>query len=434
MAPVRISTVLGAVVLVAAACGGGSQPHRGATATTSAPGATTPPSGGPGASSGPGVSSDAVQIGIITSTVGIAAAQFTNYPKGIEARIDLQNAKGGVDGRKIQVTKADDAGSLPQDLTAAKELVSRHVFAVIPGSPLFFFSAKYLNQLGMPVIGSGFDGPEWGQQPYTNMFSTVPTDPHYPQYTGGARFFKEHGATNVGALGYGISPSSSIAAKGVIFAAKSQGLKGGYLNTSIPFGSVDLSSASLGEEHAGIDGLYVAMDDNTNVAAITAAKQAGVKLKVALAATGYDQTLLGDPTAVQNAQGSYFSTAGTPVELKTPATRTFTAALKKYEGFSGVPGYDYYEGWQDADLLIKGLQVTGRNLSQASFMSQLRTVKDWNAGGLLPTPVDFTLAAFGQPTLFSCTWYVQLKGHAFVPTPADGKPTCGTLIPNSNQS
>jgi len=423
---IRRFILVGALAGLMAACGGSSS-HTGSGSSSAGTGS------GPSVSA-PGVTSGEVSIGVITSTVGVAAAEFSNYPKGVEARIDQQNAAGGVDGRRIVITTADDGGSLTQDLTAAKELVGQGVFAIIPGSPLFFASAKYLNSQAVPVIGSGFDGPEWGEQPYTNMFSTVQTDPHYPQSTTVADFFKAHGATDAGALGYQISPSSSYAAKGFVASARDVGLKAGYLNTSIPYGSVDLTSAALAEKSAGIDGLYLAMDYNTNLAAVTDAKQAGVNLKVAFLLTGYDQSLLDDPTAVQNAQNAYFYTAGAPIELNTPATRNFTAALAKYEGFHGIPGYDYYEGWQDADLLIKGLQVAGASLSRPRFMSQLRTVTSWNAEGLLPSPVNFSLADFGQPLQTSCQWYVQLRGSRFYPVPADGKPTCGTLIPNSNQN
>ncbi|HET6874745.1 MAG TPA: ABC transporter substrate-binding protein, partial [Acidimicrobiales bacterium] len=249
-----------------------------------------------------------------------------------------------------------------------------------------------------------------------------------------AQFFKAHGATKVGAVGYQISPSSAMAAKGFNFAARYVGLEAPYLNTSIPFGSVDLTSASLAEKAAGVNGLFLDMDYNTNLAALTQAKQAGVDVKVAFLLTGYDQNLLNDPTAVHNAQGAYFYTAGAPIELNTAATRNFTSALAKYEGIHGVPGFDIYEGWQDADLFIRGLQVTGGQLTRSRFISELQKVTDWDAGGLLASPRDFTPAAFGQPEQRSCEWIVQLQGNRFVPVPANGQLTCGTLIPNSNQS
>jgi hypothetical protein len=100
------------------------------------------------------------------------------------------------------------------------------------------------------------------------------------------------------------------------------------------------------------------------------------------------------------------------------------AAFKQYENFTGVPGFDWAQGYTSADLLIKGLQVAGQNPTRASFISNLRQVSSYDAGGLLPTPVNFS-----KPTAIpttSCAYYDQLVGNQFVlVTP---KPVCGTLI------
>ena len=88
------------------------------------------------------------------------------------------------------------------------------------------------------------------------------------------------------------------------------GLKKGYLNTSLPFGSVDVTAIALSIKNSGSDGLWLPLDENTNFAIISAAKQAGANLKVVESATGYGQALLNDPTAVQTAQGVYFTPVG----------------------------------------------------------------------------------------------------------------------------
>ena len=51
--------------------------------------------------------------------------------------------------------------------------------------PLLFISYRYLNQQGIPVVGDGLDGPEWGQQPNTNMFNWANSlnPPLFPAYT-----------------------------------------------------------------------------------------------------------------------------------------------------------------------------------------------------------------------------------------------------------
>jgi branched-chain amino acid transport system substrate-binding protein len=415
-------SVIAVTVMVAGACSSSSKSPGGSA------GGTTTPSGN--TASAPGISPGTITVGFLSSVVGVAASADMNYPKGLQARVDQQNDRGGINGRKIQVVTADDGGSIPQDLAAAQSLVSKNIFGIIAGTPFFFASYRYLQQQGIPVVGGGFDGPEWNQQPNTNMFSV--TGPNIPDFekqalnTVGPTFFKMQGATNVASLGYGISPSSSASAKGTSEAVKASGLKAGYLNTSIPFGGVNVTPVVLAMKQAGVDAAWLPMDNSTNFAIISTAKQNGLDLKVPVLATGYGQSVLDDPNALQTGQGAYFTAYGPPLDSQ--PEKDFRAALQKYQGFSGIPGFDWYEGWTNMDLMIKGLEVAGKNPTRQSFMDNLRTVTSYNAGGLLPNSVDFSLAAFGKPAAKTCTWYAKLQGTTFVPVPSDGKPVCGTPI------
>jgi len=182
-------------------------------------------------------------------------------------------------------------------------------------------------------------------------------------------------------------------------------------------------------KQAGVDAVSMAMDNNTNFAVLTAAKQAGLNLKVAISATGYGQSLLDDPSAVAAAQGAYFSEYGPP--LSSAPEKAFRAALKKYAHFSGIPGFDWFEGYTQADLMIKGLEVAGKNPTRQSFMKNLRNVKGYTAGGLLASPVDLSLAHFGQPPTKGCGWYATLKGKTFKTVPANGVPVCGVRFSGS---
>jgi branched-chain amino acid transport system substrate-binding protein len=283
------------------------------------------------------------------------------------------------------------------------------------------------------VTGGAYDGPEWGEQPYTNMFSVSgPLDPGYPTNLLLANFVKAHGGKVVGSFGYAISPSSVASATGFIAAATSIGLTKGYINTTLPFGSVAAAPLALSLKSAKVDSVYMPLDDDTNFAILTAVKQAGVSLKVAISATGYGQALLNDAPALPDAQGTYFSPPGEPVELKTTATKAFQAALSKYSHFSGVPGFDAYEGWAGVDLMIKGLQLAGKNPTRSSFMNKLHQVTDYNVNGLF-APANLTLKQFGKAPAKTCGWFTQLRGKKFVPVPNTAKPMCGKLVPNSNQ-
>ena len=377
--------------------------------------------------SAPGVTAHHITIGFISSTVGVAGPEFVNYAKGAQARFDEQNAAGGVNGRKISMIAKDDGGNPTQDLTISQILVSKGVFAIIPGSPFFFEAYKYVQQQGVPVVGGGYDGPEWGQQPNTNMFST--TGDSGPNFltnnlnTGLVNFMKKLGATSVAALGYGVSPSSSDAAEAVEKAATHVGLKAGYLNATIPFGAVNVEPIVLVMKSAKVNAVAMEMDNNTNFAVLTTAKEAGLKFKAAVSATGYGQSLLDDASALAAAQGAYFSQYGPP--LTSAPEKAFRAALKKYEHFSGVPGFDWFEGYTQADLMIKGLEVAGRNPTRHSFITNLHKVTGYTAGGLLAAPIDLSLADFGKPAAKVCGWYATVKGKKFMTVPANGKPICG---------
>ena len=65
--------------------------------------------------------------------------------------------------------------------------------------------------------------------------------------------------------------------------------------------------------------------------------------------------------------------------------------------------------------MIYGLQHAGSNANKASFISSLRQVDNYTAGGILASPTTF--AHFGTAQMLpksACSYYVQLQGDHFV--------------------
>ena len=48
------------------------------------------------------------------------------------------------------------------------------------------------------------------------------------------------------------------------------------------------------------------------------------------------------------------------------------------------------EGYLAATLFIKGLQAAGKDLTQKSFIHNLRQVKSYNASGLMPKTINYS--------------------------------------------
>jgi ABC-type branched-subunit amino acid transport system substrate-binding protein len=385
------------------------------------------------ASSSPSEASGSpITIGLICSCTGPAGPEYRGTQGALMARIDRQNAKGGVNGHKIQVIFADDATSPAQDPTAVQNVISKGVIGIVAVSAVFFSGAKFANQAHLPVTGASSDGPEWGTQPYTNMFAsdTGSIDPKYPVNTQIGKFLTTHGGSVVGSYGYGISPSSSRSAIATVRSVVHAGGKQGVLDISVPFGSVAFGPEALAAKAAHITGLYAGMVDSSNFAMATSMKQAGVNLKAVVFPTGYEPSAPSSP-AWPEMQGDYFDTEFRPFSAPNAATKAMQVALEKYDHFSKTrfPTLNEYEAWVGADLMIQGLQAAGKNPTPAAVIKDLRRVKSYNGNGLLPVPLNYS-TNFGHDTSPACGWFLRAGKTGF--SLVSNKPFCGTDIPGTS--
>ncbi len=372
-----------------------------------------------------------ITIAYISSLTGPGGSQDGDSPAGFQARIALQNAQGGIHGHKLVPLVLDDQTS-PSNIATVVQQADSKAFGIVSQSPLFFLASKYPNQQGVPVTGSYDDGPEWGTKPYaSNMFASDEgsVDPKYPVNTQIGDFLKAHGATVLGAYGYGISPSSSRAAISTADSFKHAGGKVGVLDTSIPFGSVAFTSTALTAKQNHVNAIVPAMDGNSNYALATALKQAGVNFK-ALYATGYTPGVITSP-AWKYLQGSYFLAPFRPWVLPNAATKQMQSAMQKYAHFtkSQFPSFGQYEAWTGADLMIKGLEMSGSNPTQAAVNKSLRSITSYDANGLLPQKINYT-TIFGHDLPKTCAWVMQAGASGF--TTVSSQPFCGTDLPGTS--
>jgi branched-chain amino acid transport system substrate-binding protein len=380
----------------------------------------------------PGVSDNEVKIGYISSQTGVAASTHKNAHKSCQARVDAENAKGGVNGRKIKVIAIDDKSS-GANLTAAKDLVeNQDVFAVIDNSAFAFLTYRYLLDSEVPMIGGGFDGSYYYDAGNENIVSGLGNGTPVPglTYDTTTKVMKQMGVKKVAAVGYGVSPSSSESAKATeTYGAKAQGLEGVYLNTAVDFGSTDVGPIVLGIKNAGADGLYLPLDADTNFAIVQQLQQNGVEMKSNVLATGYSQDLLDQPIAKTITPNDIMFTAYRPVELGGSAVKTFQSNLKKYAGITGVPDYGTYTGYITCDMAILGLKNAGKNPSRQAFVDGMRKTNGgkYDGAGLLCAPIDLSYEAFGTISPTTCTWFVTVKDGKFVVL-NKGKTVSGKLV------
>jgi ABC-type branched-subunit amino acid transport system substrate-binding protein len=378
----------------------------------------------------PGVTAKSVKLGYIFSETGVAASSFKNAGKACQARVDRQNAQGGVNGRKIEMEIVDDQSSAA-NLTAAQDLVeNRDVFAVVNNSSFGFLTWRYLKGANVPLIGGGYDGDYYshpGNEDLISALGNVSTEPGLTNSVF-AKAIKMLGGTKVAGLGYGASPSSANSVKANMdYAMATEGLESVYTNTSIDFGSSDVGPIVLGVKNAGADSLFAALVAATGISVLQGLQQNGVKMKANILATGYGQDLLDSPAAATLGTNTLFYQQYKPVELKDKATKRFQADLKKYAGLTGVPDYGQYLGYITCELAILGLEHAGKTPTRRGFIDGIRKLGTYDAAGLSCGSIDISLERFGENPNTDCGYFTYVKDGKFVIF-NKGKPIVGKLV------
>jgi branched-chain amino acid transport system substrate-binding protein len=376
---------------------------------------------GPAAASSKGP----LTVALITSQTGVAGPEYGDAAQGFLARIALQNAQGGINGHKIVPLVINDDSSPATVVTGVRDAMSKGAIGIVSESPVFFLAAKYPQQAGVPVTGGSFDGPEWGTQPYTNMFAadSGSIDPKYPVNTVFSSFLRAHGGTIIGSYAYGISPTSVRGATYTADGFQTEGGHVGILATSIPFGSVAFTPEALLAKEKNVNAVFAAMDGDSNVALATALKQAGVKTKAVVFPTGYGPGIVNSP-AWSSVQGDYFVAEFRPAAVPNAGTEQLTSALQKYEHRPSSQFYDYgiAESWMGTDLMMKGIQLAGSNPTSSAVIHSLRNLKSYNGAGLLAHSLNYS-TDFGHDPAQTCLWYLQAQKKGFVPVST--QPWCG---------
>jgi ABC-type branched-subunit amino acid transport system substrate-binding protein len=369
-------------------------------------------------------------VGLLTDATGPAASGNKLSVNGVNAG----KVYAARNGYKFRVVLADTQTNPAAVAAAAKKLVTQdHVDAVLSVSAITLLAAPYLTAHNVPVIGVGEDGPEWLTA--KNMFSVFGALNTTKVATTFGEIAKGLGVTNLGALGYAISPVSAENTKGNAASAEAAGFTVGYLNANFPFGSTNVAPVAIAMKNGGVNGFTAATDPNTAFSLITALKQQGVNLKAAVLSTGYGSDLAqAGQGALNAAQNVYFVMTSEPFSANTAATKQFAADLKSAGVVTTQAAYSEYAGYLSVGLLVRALNGAGSNPTSAAIIKSLEGVHDWNGLGLMgDLKVDINNRTDFAAGPNNCAWIAQLEGTKYIPVKGM-QPLCGKLIPGKTVS
>lgn len=151
------TAILAAVALTTAACGS---------------------SASSGGSSGNQGSKGAILIGVPVPLSGEYASAGTDILHGAQLAAKDINAKGGVNGKKIQIVSQDDACQASTGSQAAQKLISQGIVAAAGGycSTAAFPELQAFHRMGIPYVMDASTNPQLTEQHFAEAFRTIGRD------------------------------------------------------------------------------------------------------------------------------------------------------------------------------------------------------------------------------------------------------------------
>ena len=366
----------------------------------------------------PGVTPTTINLGWIGSKTGPAATTFIGSSEAAQLRVDQENAKGGVNGRKIIMKIYDDQTNPSTQVSVAQKAIGENMFGITTNTSTVSMYPT-LKEANIPV--TGFSNPAFGtdRNAFGDSGATTGSNPALAS-TGLLEKMKAMGATKIAIINHASASAAATQNALANIVPFVPGLSMVLRIADSPMGAHDATSEALRIKQAGADGVSYSGFIDGGISLAQALKQQGVTLK-SLNIVG-----LSDPAVLKTSNGALEGALGTtygalPVGVNVRSVKTFAAAMKAAGLNPYAPAAPL--GYVGADLFIKGLKVAGKCPTRQSFIDNLRKVTNYDGAGMLPAKVSFVpngIVPNGNP--ITCGWYSIAKGTELVP---DAKATCG---------
>lgn len=368
----------------------------------------------------PGVTPTSITVGVIFPKTGPLATTWTGFDQAVLLRISQENAKGGVNGRRIIANVYDDQGSATTQTQVANKAIDQdNVFGIVNSSTA---SSMYegLKSKNIPVTGMPYV-PAYASD--RNVFGV--TGAFAGAYGNNINVIKPlaAGVTKLGVFNHN-SAGANAGTNTTLAAAKLMGLAVPLVVRDLPSTSFDATATALQIKNSGVDGVIIAGTADTNVSVMRALKQQGVTGLKYIGTSGIldPKVVASLGNVLDGVTGATYGTVpvGTPgkPQVRTFANGMLAAGANPYGPMAGG-------GFASGDLMIKGLKLAGKCPTRATFIDNLRKVTNFDGGGLIPEKVSFLsgLTPDGDPA--KCSWFVTFKNGVVVP---DKEATCGRLL------
>jgi branched-chain amino acid transport system substrate-binding protein len=352
-----------------------------------------------------GVTADSITVcNVVTQGGPFGPYQFTPSYYGAAAYFAALNAKGGINGRRVNFISHPDDGSDSGNLDQIHTCIDTNkAFAFVANNIYEYAGAPYTAQKGVPDIGSQPISTYYYQ--YPNLFSIdglnqlhngkpVSDKSSAYRWSEQATFFKtrEH-VTHVGVVFYD-QQSSQYGANQLAADYKQAGVKVSMYQVNL--GLPNFASAVAQMKADGVDLVADAVDANGGQKLCQAIEQNSAfenQMKVHLSTISAWGASIGEDFAQTPKCLAKSWVDGYTVNFQdtsNPEVAKFQAAIRKYFPSWLPHNHEWsFEGWVGAEWFTEAAKSCGADLTRKCVMAYMNNMPDFGGDGVTVPYVSF---------------------------------------------
>lgn len=324
-----------------------------------------------------GVSDDEIVFGTHTDLSGPISIYGTESVNGIRMRFDEANEMGGVHGRTLKFIVEDSQYSPQESIRAANKLIHRDkIFAVLLalGTPNNLNVMEEQFKAGVPNLFP-LTGSIHMAEPFNKLMFTQ-RGIYYDEIRAAVKYFVEGKGLSAPCVTYIDNDYGQEIYDAVVDQTKEMEIEivayAAHERTETEF-----TATVLRFKEAGCDFILMGTVVIDTIGVLDAARKIGWE----------EVDWVGSNAAGGNAVAAHPSGAGEGMYTLSHMTRIYPdteedeAAVRWFknyqERFNVVPDVGAMEGYRGADLVVKALDVAGRDLTRENFIKALESFSDY---------------------------------------------------------
>lgn len=324
-----------------------------------------------------GVSDDEIVFGTHTDLSGPISIYGTESVNGIRMRFDETNEQGGVHGRKLKFIAEDSQYSPQESIRAANKLIHRDkIFAMLLalGTPNNLNVMEEQFKAGVPNLFP-LTGSIHMAEPFNKLMFTQ-RGIYYDEIRVAVKYFVEQKGRTAPCAAYIDNDYGQEIYEAVVDQTEEMGIEiiayAAHERTETEF-----TATVLRFKEAGCDFVLMGTVVVDTLGILDAARKIGWE----------DVDWVGSNAAGGNVIAEHPSGAGEGMYTLSHMTRIYPDTeenedavrwFERYEErFNRIPDVGAMEGYRGADLVVKALEIVGRDLTRQNFIEALESIDDY---------------------------------------------------------